>query len=174
VAVSLHVHVTRLWLVHTAAPADLVRRTVFLAWRLAQERDEITTLAVAGFGVVDTLQAGGALELSRSRLNSITVPPTTADTAGLVCNLEIQHAYAAVLDGRPDEAVAPLDTAAEIAGRFGATAEADALGFVHAPADVALHRMSLALDMGDPDQVVHIAANTAPESHPFWVGQAQI
>ncbi|MGH3829256.1 MAG: helix-turn-helix domain-containing protein [Pseudonocardiaceae bacterium] len=172
-AVSLHVHVTRLWLTYAAAPADLARRTVFLARRLAQERGEITTLGVAGFGVVATLEAGGALELSRSRLNSITVPSTTADTAGLVCNLEISHAYAAVLDGRPDEAVAPLDAAAELAGRFGATGKADALGFVHAPADVALHRMWLALEMGDPDQVVPIAAGIVPESHPFRVGRAQ-
>ncbi|MGH3798561.1 MAG: helix-turn-helix domain-containing protein, partial [Pseudonocardiaceae bacterium] len=46
-AVYLHVHVTRLWLVHSAAPDDLIRRTVFLARRLAQERDEVTTLAIA-------------------------------------------------------------------------------------------------------------------------------
>ena len=39
-AVYLHVHVTRLWLAHTATPARLLRRVVFLARRLAQERDE--------------------------------------------------------------------------------------------------------------------------------------
>lgn len=43
-AVYLHVHVTRLWLAHAGAPADLLRRAVFLARRLAQERDEATTL----------------------------------------------------------------------------------------------------------------------------------
>ena len=37
-AVYLHVHVTRLWLLHTAAPTDLRRRTVFLTRRPAQER----------------------------------------------------------------------------------------------------------------------------------------
>jgi len=42
-AVYLHVHVTRLWLVRVVAPDDLVRRTVFLARRLAQQRDEVTT-----------------------------------------------------------------------------------------------------------------------------------
>jgi hypothetical protein len=41
-AVFLHVHVTRQWLIHAAASADLLRRVVFLARRLAQERDEIT------------------------------------------------------------------------------------------------------------------------------------
>jgi transcriptional regulator with XRE-family HTH domain len=58
-AVSLHVHITRQWLVHAAAPTDLVRRTAFLARRLAQERDEVTTLAVAEFAVADVLLAGG-------------------------------------------------------------------------------------------------------------------
>jgi hypothetical protein len=50
-AVYLHVHVTRPWLVHAGAPTDLVRRTAFLARRLAQGRDEATTLAVAEFAV---------------------------------------------------------------------------------------------------------------------------
>jgi transcriptional regulator with XRE-family HTH domain len=35
-AVYLHVHVTRQWLVHAAAPVHLLRRVVFLARRLAQ------------------------------------------------------------------------------------------------------------------------------------------
>ena len=56
---NLHVHITRQWLVHGGAPTDLVRRTVFLARRLAQERDEVTTLAVAEFAVADVLLAGG-------------------------------------------------------------------------------------------------------------------
>lgn len=46
-AVYLHTHVTRWWLINTAAPVDLIRRTVFLARHLAQERDEIATLAMA-------------------------------------------------------------------------------------------------------------------------------
>ncbi|MGH3938929.1 MAG: helix-turn-helix domain-containing protein [Pseudonocardiaceae bacterium] len=172
-AVYLHVHVTKLWLAHAAAPTDLRRRTVFLARRLAQERDQITTLGMAEFAVVDALLGGGAIELGRSRLDAITVPPTTTDTAGLVCDLTMQHAWAAVRDGRPDEAVAPMDTAAELAGRFEATAEADPLGFIPVPADVALHRMGHALEVGDSEQVVRIAAGVAPESHPHRVGQAQ-
>ncbi|MGH3854122.1 MAG: hypothetical protein ACRDR6_11630 [Pseudonocardiaceae bacterium] len=98
----------------------------------------------------------------------------TADTAGLVCDLTMLHAHAAVRAGHPDDAVAPLDAAAELAGRFGATAEADPLGFLAEPTDVALHRMSVALEVGDPEQVVHIARDTTPENHPFRIGQAQI
>ena len=43
-AVYLHVHVTRFWLIEACAPDDLLRRTVFLARRLARERGEVTTL----------------------------------------------------------------------------------------------------------------------------------
>ena len=74
-AVYLHVHVTRQWLVHAAAPVDLLRRVVFLARRLAQERGEITTLGMAGFAVADTLLADGAFELGKTELDSLTLPP---------------------------------------------------------------------------------------------------
>jgi len=173
-AVYLHVHVTRLWLAHVSAPTDLVRRTVFLAQRLARERDDVTTLAVSSFGVADALQHGGAFELGRAELDSITLPPTTADNAGLVCNLTLCHALAAVLDGRAGDAPAPLDTAAELAEQFGATNNTDSLGFVHASADVGLHRMAIALEADGPDRAVSIAQDVDPERHPFPVGQAQI
>ena len=172
-AVYLHVHVTRLWLAHSSAPDDLVRRTVFLARRLAQERDDATTLGMAGFSVADALLAGGAFELGQAELDSLTLPPTTAGTAGLVCNLALCHAHAAVLAGRPDDAVAPIDTAAEVAEQFGATGKTDSLGFIHAPADVGLHRMGLALEVDEPDRTISTAQNVDPKRHPFQVGRAQ-
>ncbi len=172
-AVYLHVHVTRPWLGHAVAPADLQRRVVFLARRLAQERDEVTTLGMAGFAVAGRLLTGGALELGRAELNSLTLPPVTADTAGLVCALTTTHALAAVLDGRPGDAAAPMDTAAEVAERFGATGDNDPLGFVHAPADVGIERMWLALHAKEPDQAVSIAGKVHPERHPFRLGQGQ-
>ncbi|MGH3908254.1 MAG: helix-turn-helix domain-containing protein [Pseudonocardiaceae bacterium] len=179
-AVYLHVHVTRMWLVHAAAPTDLVRRLVFLAQRLARERDEVSTLAVAGFGVADVLLAGGAFEPSRARLDSLTLPPVTADTAGFVAVATACHALAAVLDGRPGDAAAPMDAAAEIAARF----DVDFLPPVPAPTDVGtdrfvfgsvdagIARMWVALEVGDPDQAVSIAQDVHPERHPFPVNQA--
>ncbi|MGH4012692.1 MAG: hypothetical protein ACRDSL_01875 [Pseudonocardiaceae bacterium] len=119
-AVYLHVHVTRIWLGNAAAPAHLQRRVVFLAHRLAQEREEVTTLAVAGLGLVNTLLAGGAVMPGRAALDSLTLPPTTAGTAGVVCALTTMHALAAVRQERPDDAAPALDTAAELAQRFGA------------------------------------------------------
>ncbi len=176
-AVYLHVHVTRQWLVHTAAPADVLRRVVFLARRLAQERDEVTTLGVAGFGVADTLLAGGAFELGKTVLDSLTLPPTTAATAGLVGLIITSHAAAAVLNGRPDDAAAAMDAAADMAGRFGELGEADPLGFEFGPTNVGFRRVRLALEAGEPDRAVRIAEGLHPERNPFptnrtyhWVG----
>jgi transcriptional regulator with XRE-family HTH domain len=171
-AVYLHVHVTRRWLVHAAAPTDLVRRTVFLAQRLARERDEVTTLGVAGFGMVDVLLFGGAFQLGQATLDSITMPPTTADTAGLVAVLTTSHSLAAALDGRPGDVAASLDAAAELVERFSATGEVDSLGFALAPIDVGVIRMWHALEANEPDRAVSIAQNLHPERHPRAVSQA--
>jgi hypothetical protein len=168
-AVYLHVHVTRQWLVHAAAPTDLVRRAVFLARRLARERDEITTLAVAEFAVADVLLAGGALGVGRTVLDSLTLPPTTAATAGLVGLVTACHAMAAVLDRRYGDMAAPMDDAVDMAERFGATSEVDSLGFVFGPVNAGCFRMWLALEAHEPGQVVSIAQEVDPERHPFPV-----
>lgn len=168
-AVYLHVHVTRLWLLHAAGPADLLRRTVFLARRLAQQRDEAVTLAMAAFGVADVLLTGGAFALGQAELDSLTLPPTTADTAGLACLVTAAHAVAAALDGRPGDAAAPMDAAAELAERFGVTGEVDSRGFVYCPTDAGVYRMWLALEADEPDLAVSIAQNVRPERHPVPV-----
>jgi transcriptional regulator with XRE-family HTH domain len=171
-AVYLHVHVTRWFLIEAAGPADLLRRTVFLARRLAQQRDEVATLAVAAFGVADVLLVGGAFQLGQAELDSITLPPTTADNAGLMGVVTDSHAFAAVLNGRPGDAVAPMDAAAELAERFGATGEVDSLGYIFGPPEAGLCRISLALEAGEPDRAVSIAQQMHPERHPFLVNRA--
>ncbi|HWR48000.1 MAG TPA: helix-turn-helix transcriptional regulator [Pseudonocardiaceae bacterium] len=170
-AVYLHVHVTRMWLAYVGAPTDLVRRSAFLARRLAQERNETTTLAVAEFGVANVL-LGGALELGRAKLESITLPPTTATTAGLVGFVTAGHATAAALERRYDDMAAPMDAAADVAERFGATHEVDSLGFSFGPVNVGLSRMWQALEAHEPDQVARIAAEVDPERNPFPVNRS--
>jgi hypothetical protein len=178
-AVHLHVHVTRMWLLRAGAPDHLLRRVVFLALRLAQERDEVGTLAVAGFSVADILIAGGALELGRATLGSFTLPPVTADTAGFVAVVTTCHAIGAVLEGRPGDAVAPMDAAAEIAGRF----EVDSLAPVPGPTDAGMARfvfgsvdagsaqMLLALEANEPERAVSIGQNVNPGRHPLPVAR---
>jgi hypothetical protein len=180
-AVYLHVHVTRMWLVHAGAPDHLVRRVVFLTLRLAQERDEVGTLAVAGFSVADVLMARGAFQLSRAVLGSLTLPPVTADTAGFVAVVTACHAIDAVLDGRRGDAAAPMDAAAEIAGRF----DVDSLGPVPGPTDAGMDRfvfgsvdagttqMWLALEAKEPDRAVGIGQNVNPDRHPLPGAQVQ-
>jgi hypothetical protein len=145
--------------------------------RLAQERDEVITLGVAGFAVADTLLAGGAFELGKTELDSLTLPPTTTDTAGLVGLLTTSRAAAAALNGRPGEAAAAMDAAADMAGRFGELGEADPLGFEFGPTNVGFRRVRLALGAGEPDRAVSIAEGLHSERNPFpanrvyyWVG----
>jgi transcriptional regulator with XRE-family HTH domain len=170
-AVYLHVHVTRWWLIEAAGPADLLRRTVFLARRLAQQRDEVATLAHAEFGVADVLFHGGAFPLGQAVLDSITLPPTTADNAGFVGQVTALHAMAAQLTGRPGDVAAPMDAAGELAERFGATGETDSLGYVFGPTDAGVSRMVLALRAGEPDRAVSLAQRVQPERHPFLVNR---
>ncbi|MGH3688371.1 MAG: helix-turn-helix domain-containing protein [Pseudonocardiaceae bacterium] len=169
--VYLHVHVTRWWLIEAAAPTDLLRRAVYLARRLAQQRDEVATLAHAAFGMADVLLSGGAFPLGQTVLDSITLPPTTADNAGFVAQVTALHAAAARLTGRPGDVAAPLDAAEELADRFGATGETDSLGYVFGPNDAGLVRITDALQASEPDRAVSIAQQVQPERHPFLVNR---
>ncbi|MBV9140057.1 MAG: helix-turn-helix transcriptional regulator [Pseudonocardiales bacterium] len=172
-AVYLHVHVTRKWLIDAGAPTDLARRAVFLARRLAHERDEATALAMAGLAVVDALLVGGALEPARAVLESITLPPTTAATAGLVGFVTAYHALVAVLERRYGDTAAPLEAAADVAERFSATPQdVDSLGFLFGPVNVRLARMLTALEAGEPDQVAGIAQGFDPSVTPSRVNRS--
>lgn len=170
--VYLHAHVTRWWLIEAAASTDLIRRVVFLTRRLAQERDTVTMLGVAGMVVVDTLLVTGAFELGQAELDALSMPPTTAKTAGLVGQITALHAHSAWLNGRPGDMAAPLDAVDDLAGRFGAAGEPDSTGYLCGPVDAANIRMSLALEAGDADQVAGTARRVDPEGHPFTVNRA--
>jgi hypothetical protein len=65
-----------------------------------------------------------------------------------------------------------IDAAAEVAERFGATNEADSLGFLFGPVNAGCFRMWLALEAGEPDQVVSIGQEIDPERHPFRSSRA--
>jgi transcriptional regulator with XRE-family HTH domain len=165
-AVYLHVHITRMWLVSAGAPADLHRRVVFLARTLARQDGRPTTLGMAAHGVVGVLLRGGAFEPAQAELDSLSPPLVTRDTAGLQCSLLASRALAALLLGRPDDADAPLEEAAGLASRFGEY-PADPLGFAFGPTSVEFRRMELALERAEPDEVVRIAEDVDPRLSPF-------
>ncbi len=176
-AIHLHVHVVRVWLGQAGASADLRRRVVFLARRLAHEHGAATTVGVAAFGVADVLAGGGVFDLALTELDGITVPATTADTVGLISALTVTRALLAVVAGRPGDAAAPMDAAADLADRFGEVGEADPLGFGFGPTNVGFRQVRLALEAREPDRAVSIAEGLHPEQNPFpssrvyhWVG----
>ncbi|MGH3824931.1 MAG: helix-turn-helix domain-containing protein [Pseudonocardiaceae bacterium] len=176
-AVHLHVHVTRIWVNQAGAELDLRRRVVFLARRLAREHGAATTVGVATFGVADVLAGGGEFDLALTELDGITSPATTTDTVGMIAALTVTRALLAVVDGRPGDADAPMDAAADMTERFGELGEADPLGFGFGPTNVGFRRVRLALEGGEPDRAVRIAEGLHPERNPFpasrvyhWVG----
>lgn len=174
--VRLHVHVVRMWLNVAFASLDLRRQVVFLAHRLAQEHGDSTQLGVAAFGVADLLSVNGGLESARAVLDDLTLPSATQDTAGLLAGILAVHSMMAMLCGRPVDATAAMDSAADLAAYFGENPD-DSLGFGFGPTTVAFRRVRLALEAGDPDWAVSIAEEVNPLDNPFpasrvyhWVG----
>lgn len=165
--VRLHVHVTRMWLGAAGAPIDLRRRTVFLARRLARELDQPEVLAVAAFGTADIFAGSGVFGEAAAELDAAPAPPVTQDTAGLVAALLATRSLLAVVSGRPDDAAAPIDEAADIAARYGELGEADPLGFGFGPANVGFRRVRLALEDGDAERAARIAEQLDWRSVPF-------
>lgn len=171
-AVYLHVQVTRMWLQDAGAPIDLRREVASLARRLAREYGEGITLGVAALATVGQLVYQGQPDLAQAELDAIPLPATTQHTAGLVGGLMLRNAMVASADNRTSDAVAAVETAAELAVRFGETGEKNSLGFAFGPTDVGMYRMAIALETGEPDQVVRIAQTIEPARHPFKTRQS--
>ena len=126
---------------------------------------------MAGFNVAESLLYSGDFKESRAVLNSITLPPTTPDTAGLVAYLTVIHAKAAAAQGHPEDGAAPMDAAAELAQRFGATGKPDSRGFLFSPTSAAIDSSWLALENDEPDQAVSLVRQADPRQAPFPVNQ---
>ncbi|MGH3765222.1 MAG: helix-turn-helix domain-containing protein [Pseudonocardiaceae bacterium] len=171
-AVYLHVQVTSMWLLDAGAPVDLRREVASLARRVAREHGEGVTLGVAAFATTRQLISQGQPDLAQAELDAVGLPATTPETAGLVGGLMIRHGMVAAADNRVGDAVAAMDTAADLATRFGETGENSALGFAFGPTDVGLYRMSIALEAGEPDRAVSIARTIQPQRHPFKTRQS--
>ncbi|MGH3806841.1 MAG: helix-turn-helix domain-containing protein [Pseudonocardiaceae bacterium] len=168
-----HVFLTGTWLRDAGAPADLRRQAAALARDAAREHGEVATRAVATYGTVSALTESGMFDLARAKLDSLTLPAVTPETAGLVGGLMLTCALVAALEGRPGDVAAPMDIAAELAERFGEPVRAyDDFGFAFGPTDVGLYRMDLALEAGEPDRALSIAEGVHPQRHPWATRQA--
>jgi transcriptional regulator with XRE-family HTH domain len=171
-AVYLHVQVTSMWLLDAGAPVDLRREVASLARQVAREHGENGTLGVAAFATTRQLISQGQADLAQAELDAVPLPTTTPETAGLVGGLMIRHAMVAAADNRVGDAVAAMDTAADLAARFGETGENGSLGFAFGPTDVGLYRMAIALESGEPDRAVSVARTIQPQRHPFKTRQS--
>ena len=171
-AVYLHVQGTSVWLLDAGAPIDLRREAAFLARRLAREHGEDVTLGAAALATTRQLIDQGQYDLAQAGLDAVPLPATMPETAGVVGALMLRHAKVAAADNRAGDAVTAIETAAELAVRFGETGENDSLGFAFGPTDVGLYRMAIALEAGEPDQAVSIAQTIQPQRHPFKTRQS--
>lgn len=171
-AVQVHTHGTHMWLRLAGAPVDLRREATNLAREAAREHGDAASLGVAAYGSVYALVNSGMFDLAQAELDSLTLPPITSDTAGLVGSLAITRAYVAALSRRPGDVAAPMDDAAEMAQRFGEATGDDALGFAFGPTDVGLYQMALSIEDGDPDHALSVAEGVHPEQHPYSARRA--
>jgi len=170
--VKVHVQIAHVWSRLAGAPTDLRREATSLARDAAQESGDAALLGVAAYGAVYALLNSGMFDLAQAELDSLTLPATTPDTAGLVGSLAITHAYVASVSKRSGDVAAPMETAAELAQRFREATGDDVFGFAFGPTDVGLYQMALALESGDPDQAVSIAMGVHPEQHPYATRRA--
>ena len=171
-AVVVHVQVTHMWLRLAGASTDLRRDAARLARQAAQESGDVAALGVAAYGTVYALVGSGMFDLAQAELDSLTLPPTTPDTAGLVGSLAITHAYLAALTKRFGDVDGAMQTADELAQQFGEATADDVFGFAFGPTDVGLYRMALALEDRDPDRALSVAEGMHPERHPHSSRQA--
>jgi hypothetical protein len=129
---------------------------------------------VAAFGSANALLASGAFGLAEAELASLTLPPTNADTAGIIGMVTMTRSLIAAADKRPGDIAAPMHAAKELATQFGEPDDdRDRLGFGFGPTNVGLWEMALALETGEPDRAVSIAQTIQPERHPFKTRQSQ-
>jgi len=129
----------------------------------------LTTLGLAKFGSVSGLLAAGLFDLAQAELDSITLPATTPENAGLMCVLTMTHSMVATLDKRPGDAAAPMEAAAELAERLG---EDDPLGFGFGPTSLRSRWISIALEEDEPERAMIIAEDVRPERLPFATRKA--
>jgi transcriptional regulator with XRE-family HTH domain len=170
-AVLLHSHVTVGWLRVAGAAIELRELAAELATRVAEHRDTPEARGLAIWGGMHVMVTAGALDLARVELDSVNVPTRTTEGMQLAGVLALCRAFLAVAGSRPGEVDAPLEYAAELAGRTG---QGTAYGLGFGPQEVGQWRVLTVLEAGDPELAVHLAESLPPgAAHPIRTRQAQ-
>ncbi|WP_084467538.1 helix-turn-helix domain-containing protein [Actinokineospora inagensis] len=153
--VITHVQGTQAWLGDIGASQDLGWQAATLAADAAQSLDDPLYLAVSGFGTAFGLIGAGGFDLAR-RVLVETDPGTAGNTElQLAGMLTLTRSLVAAADGEHAERTAALNHAGDLA-RF--AGEGNALWFGFGPSNVAVWRMSVALEAGEHGEAARIGA----------------
>ncbi|MGH4009551.1 MAG: helix-turn-helix domain-containing protein [Pseudonocardiaceae bacterium] len=170
-AVLLHSHVTVGWLRVAGAAIELRELAAELASRVAEHRDTPEARGLAVWGGLHVMVTAGAIDLARVELDSVNVPTHTTEGMQLGGVLALCRSFLAVAGSRTGDVEAPLEYAAELAGRTG---QGNAYGLGFGPQEVGQWRVLTALEAGDPELAVHLAESLPPGgAHPIRTRQAQ-
>jgi transcriptional regulator with XRE-family HTH domain len=170
-AVLLHSHVSVGWLRVAGAATELRELAAELASRIAEHRDTPEARGLAVWGGMHVMVTAGAIDLARVELDSVSVPTRTTEGMQLGGVLALCRSFLAVAESRRSDLDAPLEYAADLAGRTG---QGNAYGLGFGPQEVGQWRVLTVLEAGDPEMAVHLAESLQPgPAHPIRTRQAQ-
>lgn len=138
------------YLFSVSAPADLSWQAVRAGRDVAQRLDEPATHGVVAFGTANGLIGRGAFDLAARALDAT---PETGDRE-LDGVLALSRCLLAAAQLRPGDVEAPLTMAAELAERGG---EANRYWMSFGPSNVALWRVSVALEQGEHERAAELS-----------------
>lgn len=157
-AAVLYPQAVESYLYGVAAPADLCWMAARAGRDVAQRLDEPVALGVAAFGVSNGLLASGSFALAGLSLPDRDTGDEQLD--GMLC---LTRCLIAASDSRPGDVAAPLEQAAELAGRTG---DGNRHYMSFGPSNVALWRVSVALEAGEHEHAVALSDGVNPAALP--------
>ncbi|MFD7656983.1 helix-turn-helix domain-containing protein [Actinosynnema sp. NPDC059797] len=162
--VLLQIQGTQAWLTDIGASVDLAWQAVTLGRQAAERLDDPVFCAVSAFGSAHGLLAAGAFDMAGRQL--VENVPGTAEPASLSVTgmLTLTSSLVAAASGERSERAAALDQAADLAAAV--DGEDDPLWFGFNSANVAVWRMSVALEAGNHAEAARIATTVNPAELP--------
>lgn len=157
-AALLHHAGTGAYLHGVGAPADLCWSAARLSGEAAERLDEPVSLGIAAFAQANGLLSWGSFDLAAQALHRVDLTP--GDDPQLAGMLTLSASLIAATDSRPAEADAALEQAAEMAEHIG---EGNAHYMSFGPTNVAMWRLSAALEAGEHARAVELAESLTPE-----------
>lgn len=157
-AALLHHAGTGAYLHGMGAPADLCWSAARLSGEAAERLDEPVSLGIAAFAQANGLLSWGSFDLAAQALHRFDLTP--GDDPQLAGMLTLSASLVAAADSRPAEADAALEQAAEMAEHAG---EGNAHYMSFGPTNVAMWRLSAALEVGEHERAVELAESLTPE-----------